>query len=178
MDGIGSIPPPSTSILRKLCEIRRKGISIQENDVVLVDGPDSLVQPVVPINQPFMFRVRICRLVQDVVAGDPGIIFVVGRELLPEPDEAVLEVLVSPEVAYVGTSVCVPSSTLTAWSCVNVDDGVDGMFGTQRDGTVEVLETVGLEDSRVKIVYRVCMRYWEDCGERRQIFEYLRSACS
>ena len=55
-------------------------------------------------------------------------------------------------------TVRVPSSTLAAWSCVNVDDGVDRVFGAEGDGAVEVFEAVGLEDSRVKIVYRVQTR--------------------
>ena len=98
MDSIRSIPPSSTSIIWKLCEICRKGIPIQEYDMVLVDGSDGFMQPVVQIDQAFMLRVRICGLVQDVVSCNPGIISVVGRELLPEPDKAVLEVFVSPEV--------------------------------------------------------------------------------
>lgn len=120
--------------------------------MVLVDGSDGFVQPVVQIDQPFMFGVRIRGLIQDVVAGDPGIIFVARCELLPKPDKAVLEVLVSPEVAYVGTAVRMPSPTLTAWSCVDVDDGVNGVFGAEGDRTVEVLEAVGLKDSRVEVI--------------------------
>lgn len=64
------------------------------------------------------------------LAGNPGVIFVACCELLPNPDKAVLEILVSPEVASVGTAVRMPSPTLTAWSCVDVDDGVNGVFGT------------------------------------------------
>lgn len=152
MDGVGRIPPSSASVLRELCKIRREGISVQENDMVLVDGSNSLMKPVVQVDQAFMLWVRICRFVQDVVSGDPGIIFVVRCELFPEPDEAILEVFVSPEVADMGSAICVPSSTLTTWCCVNVDDGVDGMFGAEGDRAVEVLEAVGLENSRVEVV--------------------------
>ena len=68
----------------------------------------------------------------------------------------------SPEVANVSAAVCVPSPTLTSWSCVDVDDSVDGVLGTESDCTVQVLEAVRFKHSRVEIIYVAGMSYEND----------------
>jgi hypothetical protein len=56
----------------------------------------------------------IAGLVDGVVAGDPGVGGVAARDLLPEPDCAVLEVEVVPEGGVVGDVVGVPVLVLAA----------------------------------------------------------------
>jgi hypothetical protein len=120
--------------------------------MVLVDRSDSVMQPVVDHHEPFLLRERIARLVQGVVTSDPLVSFVVNSELFPEPDEAVLEILVPPEAAVVNPSVGVPSSTLSPWGGVNVNDSVDGVLRADSYGAVEVFEAFSLEDPGVIVV--------------------------
>ena len=98
---------------------------------------------------------RVARLVERVIARDPGIRLVAGGELLPEPDGAVLEVPVVPEGGVAGRVVGMPVWVLAAWGGVHVEDGVDAVVGAEGDDAVEVLEAGGLEDARVHVVFEV-----------------------
>lgn len=91
----------------------------------LVNSTDGIVQTVINRDEPSVLWVRICGLVEDIVSCNPGVAFVPRCELLPEPDEAVLEIFVLPEKAYVNGVVRMPTSALSTRSRVDVDDGVD-----------------------------------------------------
>jgi hypothetical protein len=70
--------------------------------------------------------------VEGVVACDPGIGLVVLCELGPEPDGAVLVVLVCPECGVWCGIVGVPVWILTPWDRVHVEDCVNFVFCTLR----------------------------------------------
>ena len=74
------------------------------------------------------------------------------RELLPEPDYAVLVVLVVPKVGDVGASVRMPVGVLTAWCGVEVEDGVNALLSAKVDDAVEVLEAFWLENAWVHVI--------------------------
>ena len=118
--------------------------------MVRVDRADRGVHPVVEVDQAGLVRVR--GLVERVVARDPGVVPVVLRELFPEPDGAVLEVLVVPEVGNVSARVRVPVGVLAAGCGVQVEDGVDAVLCAEIDDAVEVLEALGLEHAWVHVI--------------------------
>jgi len=76
-------------------EVRRKGVSIEVNGVVGINGADSLVDAVVEGDDAGVGVIS--GLVQGVVASDPLVALVVSSKLFPEPDDAILEVLVVPD---------------------------------------------------------------------------------
>lgn len=78
-----------------MAEVGAESVTIQEQNVVRVDGSDCLFNSDVEIDQPGVLLVR--GLVQGVKAGDPCVVFVVGSEVFPDLDSAVLEVLVNPD---------------------------------------------------------------------------------
>ena len=140
-------------ILVRLAEMRkvgRKRVAVEEKSVVGVDTADRSVDTVVERDQARLVRVR--RLVERVVARDPRVVLVMLRELFPEPYDAVLEVLVVPEVGDVRARVRVPVCVLPAWRGVQVKDGVDAMLGAEVDDAVEVLEALGFEYARVHVI--------------------------
>ena len=95
-------------------EVSGEGVPIEPEDVVRVDGADCGADAVVEGYEAGVFCVqtrvlvgecgrgggrgtRVGRFVERVVAGDPGVPFVVFGQLLPQPDDPVLEVAVLPE---------------------------------------------------------------------------------
>lgn len=107
-------------------EVRRKGVAVPEENMLLVNLPDGVVYPDVEVDEAGLGRV--CRFVQGVETGDPGVVLIVGRELLPQPHCAILEVLVYPEVGYVCTGVRMPVGVLASGCSMHIDDGVDPML--------------------------------------------------
>jgi hypothetical protein len=103
-----------------------EGVAVEPEDVLGVDGADRGLDAVVEGGQAPVLRVA--RLVDRVVAGDPGVGLVVCSELLPEPDGAVLVVFVLPEGGVVGAAVAVPVGVLAAGEGVQVQDCVDFVF--------------------------------------------------
>lgn len=96
MDGVDAVGPDGAgSRYIKVGKVRGKGVAVEEENVVGVDGTDGGVETVVPGLET---RVRwVAGFVERVVPGDPWVALVVGGELFPEPDGTVLEVLVVPE---------------------------------------------------------------------------------
>ena len=131
-------------------EVARERVSVEEERVVRVHGADRLVDAVVERDDARLVRIR--RLVERVVARDPRVADVVLRELAPEPEDAVLEVLVVPELGDVRARVRVPVGVLAAGSSVEVEDSIDAVLRAQVDDAVEVLETLGLQDAWVHVV--------------------------
>lgn len=76
----------------------------------LPDGREGLL---VPPDESRCLRVR--RLVQRVVAGDPGVALESAGELTPEVDRPVLELAILPEESAVDTCIGVPVDVLR-WS--------------------------------------------------------------
>jgi hypothetical protein len=58
------------------------------------------------------------------------------RELCPEPDGAVLKVLVDPEVGYMGSRIAVPVGVLSTWRGMQVKDGVDALLGAEVNNAI------------------------------------------
>ena len=117
-----------------------------------------------------MLRVR--RLVHRVVTGNPLVVFIVLRELFPEPDQSILEVFVNPEVRNVCPGIRVPvgvlsfepeikslqqgaliRNILTSWCRVAINDRVNALPSADVDNAIEVLETFWFEHTRVHIIY-------------------------
>ena len=69
-----------------------EGVAVEPEDVVGVDGADGGFDAGVECGETEVLWVA--GLVDRIVARDPGIISVAGRELLPQPDCAVLVILV------------------------------------------------------------------------------------
>jgi hypothetical protein len=80
--------------------------------VVWVDGADGGLDAGVESRQAEVLG--IAGFVDGVVTGDPGVVLVAGSDVLPEPEGAVLEVLVVPEGGVVGDVVGVPVLVLAA----------------------------------------------------------------
>lgn len=156
MDRISHILPALIRV-PKVAEVRREGVPIEIDRMVRVDRPNSLVDPMVEVDQAGMRRVG--GFVHRIISRDPRVADVVFRELLPEPDRSVLEVLVHPEVGDVRAGVRVPVGVLATGTGVQVENGVDSVFGADVDDTVEVLEAAGLEYTRVHVVYEACKWY-------------------
>ena len=76
-------------------EVRGKGVAVEEDGMFGVDGADGLVDAIVEGDDAGVGVIG--GLVQGVVAGDPLVALVVSSEFLPEPDDAILEVLVIPD---------------------------------------------------------------------------------
>lgn len=96
--------------------------------MLLIDLPNLFVKSIIKVDQSSMLRMGIRRLVENIVASNPRVALAVLSEQFPEPDETVLEVLVPPEIGQVCSRVGMPSTTLTAWCGVDVDNGIDGML--------------------------------------------------
>ena len=84
-------------------EIRCEGVAVEEQGMSGVDLANSLVYTIVEIYDASV--VRIGWLIQRVVSGDPSVVLVMRGELFPQPDDGVLEVLMSPEIGDVGTCI-------------------------------------------------------------------------
>lgn len=65
--------------------------------MIRIDVSDGFIDPVVPRLKSVMLWVA--RLVHGIVSSNPGVVLVMLSELLPEPDRAVLEVFVVPELS-------------------------------------------------------------------------------
>lgn len=143
-----------------MAEIRREGVPIEIDCMVRVDCPNSLVYLMIEVDQPRMRRVG--RFVHRVVGRDPRIADVVLRELLPEPDRPVLEVLVHPEVGDVCAGVGVPIGILATGAGVQVKDGVNSVLSADINDAVEVLKAFGFEYARVHVIYRAYECYVSD----------------
>ena len=75
-------------------KVGREGVSVPEQSVLLVDCTDRVVHPDVKLDYARMRGIR--GLVERVVSRDPLVIFVVLRELGPQPEDTVLEIFVIP----------------------------------------------------------------------------------
>ena len=106
MNSIDAIRPSLTEFALKMAKVGRKSVSIQEDDVVGIDGVNRWNAPVVPELKSFVRWIR--RFVQNVIASDPRVALVVRCEFLPEPNSSVLKVFVHPEAGDVGWVVRVP----------------------------------------------------------------------
>ncbi len=152
-----------------LFEARREQVAFQEDDVIRIDLADGADNPAVdavesiPIAAVIFVGVEATsrgvadRLVHDVVTGDGGVALVAPGELLPEGDEAVLEVRVLPEVGVAAGVVAVPVRVLPALHRVQVEDGVEVVFRTRLDGAVEALEAGFEVCERLSVAFEVAV---------------------
>lgn len=83
--------------LLEVAEVGTESVAVQEENVVRVDGSDGLFDSNVEVDQSGVLLIR--GFVQGVEAGNPGVVFVVSSEVLPDLDSSVLEVLVNPDCA-------------------------------------------------------------------------------
>jgi hypothetical protein len=86
----------------EVAEVGAEGVTVQEQNVIRVNGSDSLFDPNVKVEQPCVLLVR--RFVQRIVTGDPGVVLVVRSEVFPDLDGSVLEVLVYPDWRWMPVS--------------------------------------------------------------------------
>ena len=142
---------PALMRVPEVREVGRERVPVEEERVVWVGRTDRGVYAVVERDNARV--VWVGGLVERVIARDPRVAHIVLRELLPEPDDAVLEVLMLPELGDVGAGVRVPVGVLATRGGVKIEDGVDAVLGAQVDDTVEVLETLGFQNAWVHIVY-------------------------
>src|SRR4051794_32940247 len=105
---------------------------------------------------------RIGRFIEDIVPRDPWVVFITLSNVLPDEEEAILEIFVPPEIGEVGSGVCVPSAALSARGCMHVDDGVDRMCSTGGNCTIQMLKGVGFHDPRVHVI---CVMFHEQLSK-------------
>lgn len=94
MNGISRVVPFLVGVA-KVREIRCEGVPVEEDDVVGVNGPNGWEDSVVKIDDPSL--VWVSGLIECVVPSNPFVSLVVLCELLPQPNSAVLEILVIPD---------------------------------------------------------------------------------
>jgi len=71
---IGFFTTPSlVCVVRKLGKIGGKGVTIQENNVVSVNGSNGSACAIIESDEIGLFRMGVCWFVQDVITGNPGI---------------------------------------------------------------------------------------------------------
>lgn len=93
MDRVAGVVPVLVRVT-EVREIRREGVGVEENCMVRVNRANRGVHLVVECDQSCVLRVG--RLIERVVSCDPLVIFVVLRELGPQPEDTVLEIFVIP----------------------------------------------------------------------------------
>lgn len=95
VDGVTGVFP----ILVRITEVREigcKGVAVEEDGMIGVDRADGFVDTVVECYNTGVGGVG--RFVERVVTSYPFISFVVCGECLPEPDGAILKILVVPDL--------------------------------------------------------------------------------
>lgn len=173
---------PTFMGIPELREIRGESVSIEEDDVIGVYGADCGVDLVVELDYAVVFGIG--GFVERVVGCDPFVAFVVFGELCPEPEDAVLEVLVVPDfylfilqtglplekggndilgvyqlkltVGNVASVIGVPVSVLATWCSVEIEDSVDTVLCTDVNDSVEVLEPGLFQNAGVHVIF------WKD----------------
>jgi hypothetical protein len=78
-----------------VAEVGAESVTVQEQDVIRVNGSDSLFDSYVEIDQSSVFLVR--RFIQRVESGNPSVVLVVSRKVFPDLHSSVLEILVYPD---------------------------------------------------------------------------------
>lgn len=100
---------------------------------------------------------RIGGLVHRVVTGDPGVVFVVFRQGYPQLDDSILKVLEIPKEGFVDSGITVPSLILTAWTSMEIDDGVEAFTGAGFDNSVYQAEAFWFDYRWVHIVHEMAV---------------------
>lgn len=117
MNGESDVPifaaPSFTSVIWELREICGECVSVQEEDVIRINGSDGRASAIIEAEQVCLLGMRICRLVQNIIASNPCIRGVVVCNFGPKPDEAILKILVFPEIGDMSTGITMPSAALT-----------------------------------------------------------------
>ena len=93
---VASVDRVGQSLL-EVAEVGTESVAVQEENVVRVDGSDGLFDSNVEVDQSGVLLIG--GFVQGVEAGNPGVVFVVSSEVLPDLDSSVLKVLVNPDCA-------------------------------------------------------------------------------
>lgn len=102
-------------IRKHICETRKvhaESVSLQEQDVIRVNGPHSRYYSIIKREQPC--PLLISRLVQQIVSRDPGIALVPIGNNLPQVDDPILEVFVVPECRVASRVITMPVLVLAA----------------------------------------------------------------
>ncbi len=109
----------------ELVELRRIAVSVQEQDVIRIDGADRGLEAT--IEGPDGRALRVTRFVDRVVSGHPRVASVVRGDVFPEVDDAILELPLRPEVRPLRRVIAVPVLVLRAGDRVQVEDRVDAV---------------------------------------------------
>ena len=150
MNRIRRVLPLFYIVVVEVCEIGCESVSVQEQNVVDVDAPDRVVETIVVLDEAGVLWFS--RFVERIVTGDPFVVFIVGGELFPKPDDPVLVVLVVPEVGNVPSVVGVPVRVLTSRGGVQIKNCVNAVSGTEVYHSIKVPESLFLENSRVPVI--------------------------
>ena len=78
--------------------------------MIRVDSSYGFDDAIVESDEPGVTRIG--RLVHWVISRNPSIVLVMPRELFPEPNGPVLEILVPPEVCEMDTRIAMPATIL------------------------------------------------------------------
>jgi hypothetical protein len=101
-------------------------VAFDEQDVIGIHFADGFDKPVKEWRDHLPCRIR--RFVDQIIAGNPGLIAIVGRDCLPQHDRPILKVLVFPQECLVRGVVAVPMLILMARESVKIDDRVQPVF--------------------------------------------------
>lgn len=113
MDRISSIVPLLV-VIPKMRKIRSECIAVEEDCMIRVDSADGTVDAIIKFDHT---GVRgISWFVEGVVPCDPCVVTIVFCELLPEPNNSILEIFVKPECSNMGPVVRVPVVVLSTGS--------------------------------------------------------------
>mgnify|MGYP006950206927 FL=1 len=85
--------------LLEVAEVGTESVAVQEQDVVRVDGSNSLFDTNVEVDQTSVFLIG--RFIQRVESSNPSVVLVMRGKVLPDFDSSILEVLVNPDFAQV-----------------------------------------------------------------------------
>lgn len=118
MDGIHTV----RQHLLKRREIHGIRVPVEVKNMLRIHLPNRRLHPAVESLEIYVFRVR--WFVHGVITRNPRISPVMLRNLDPEIDHPVLEILEVPEEGLVDARVAVPALVLAAGEGVHVDDGV------------------------------------------------------
>jgi hypothetical protein len=120
-----------------------------------VDLSYGFLDPIVEIDK--IDVVRVCGLVERIVAGDEWIPSIMLGQRDPEIDHSVLELLEIPELCLVGPRVGMPILVLATRNSVEVKNNIQILLGTKLDDAVEQLESLCFVYPRVHIVFKVAI---------------------
>ena len=101
-------------VIPEMRKIRCECIAVKKNCMMRVNITDGMVDAIIKFDHT---RVRwISWFIEGIIPRDPGVVAIVFGELLPEPNNPVLEIFVKPECSNMGPVVRMPVGVLSTGS--------------------------------------------------------------